>query len=50
MSKIPYIIDNVVNIINGIKNGENTKKLLESCHPLGFIDELKQLANMDNSD
>lgn len=44
------MIDNVVNIINGIKNNANTTKLLESCHPMGYIDELKQLASLDNTD
>lgn len=44
------MIDNVVNIINGIKNKEDPKLLIESCHPMGYIDELKQLAQMDNTD
>jgi V-type H+-transporting ATPase subunit d len=50
LCQIPYMIDNVVNIINGIKNKEDPKLLIESCHPMGYIDELKQLAQMDNTD
>jgi len=35
LCQIPYMIDNVVNIINGIKNKEDPKLLIESCHPMG---------------
>jgi V-type H+-transporting ATPase subunit d len=50
LCQIPYMIDNVVNIINGIKNKEDPKSLIDSCHPMGYIEELKQLAQMDNTD
>lgn len=44
------MIDNVVNIINGIQSKADPRRLLETAHPLGYIDELKQLAQMENAD
>lgn len=50
MCQIPYMIDNVVNIINGVQKKVDPKKLIDNCHPMGYIDELKQLAQLDNAD
>jgi len=44
------MIDNVVNIINGVQKKADPKKLIENAHPMGYIEELKQLAQMDNAD
>jgi len=44
------MIDNVVNILNGVQNKIDPKKLIAACHPMGYIDELKQLAQLDHTD
>lgn len=37
------MIDNIVSLIQGVKNGSPTKFLLENLEPLGKIDELSKL-------
>lgn len=44
------MIDNVVNIINGLQNKADPARLLELAHPMGYIEELKQLVQMENPD
>lgn len=41
--KATYMIDNVMNILEGIKTGANFKRLLASIDPLGYFPELNSI-------
>jgi len=42
------MIDNIVSLIQGVKNGSPTKFLLENLEPLGKIAELSKLVSDDS--
>ncbi len=45
-----YQIDNVVGMIEGLKNDQPLDILLKGCDPLGYFPELKNIRSVDNND
>lgn len=45
-----YQIDNVVGMIEGLKNDQPLDILLKGCDPLGYFPELKNIKSVDNND
>lgn len=45
-----YMIDNVVNMIEGIKNKVSKDDLLAAADPLGFFPEMTQIVVFDKDD
>ncbi|KAL4463023.1 hypothetical protein ABPG72_022230 [Tetrahymena utriculariae] len=50
MMKHRYMIDNVVNMIEGIKNKVSKEDLLAAADPLGFFPEMTQIVVFDKDD
>lgn len=44
------MIDNVVNIIEGLKNKADADYLIANCDPLGFFPEMKNLKLLEEND
>ena len=45
-----YQIDNIVNIIEGLKNNIDLATLLKHADPLGYVDEPKTIRTSDTDD
>lgn len=45
-----YQIENVINIIEGVKNGVDLEILLKRCDPLGYFPELKNIRTVEGDD
>jgi len=45
-----FMIDNVVNIIEGLKNGVNPEDLIANADPLGYFPEIKNMKIVDADD
>jgi V-type H+-transporting ATPase subunit d len=45
-----YMIDNVVNMIEGLKNGQESDLLLASADPLGYFPEIRNIKVMEGDD
>jgi len=45
-----YMIDNVVNIIEGLKNKVDIDNLLSNTDPLGYFPEMRSIKVLDGDD
>jgi len=45
-----YMIDNVVNIIEGLKNKVDIDNLLSNADPLGYFPEMRSIKVLDGDD
>ena len=41
--RVPYMIDNVLNVISSTHNEQDIDEVIERCHPLGMFDGIKSL-------